>query len=211
MLDQSNSTKASIIAAYLRLKPLFEKLSADDRLTSANSGKNTSDKLRLDKVIVSLIDEILQINPEEYFAKFTEKEVDLLTKVISFLDQSWNVIPQETYIELLQMSAILRASWNEPVYTEKLHKKFYRTYQFFVVHYKHKLADKFKQRGISHLWEIKDKEGHTVETFLRSAEEKAIERIKDINDETQWITLPRSDKKLTAEEIAEYMRERGLS
>jgi len=45
----------------------------------------------------------------------------------------------------------------------------------------------------------------------KTAEEKAIERIESVNDDTQWITLPSSRKKITTEEIRAHKKKRGYS
>jgi len=52
--------------------------------------------------------------------------------------------------------------------------------------------------------------GQRIET-PKSAEEKAIERAKDVNDDTRWVTLPSSRKKITAEEIRAHKKKRGYS
>jgi len=89
--------KASIIAVYLRLKPLFEKLSSGDNLVPASH-------------VISSIDEVLQINPEELFVEFTEKETYLISNIRDYLGNYWSSIPKEAYTLLSELAVALYKS-----------------------------------------------------------------------------------------------------
>ncbi len=45
----------------------------------------------------------------------------------------------------------------------------------------------------------------------KSAEARAIERIKDLDDPTQWITVVEADQEIDVEARHQRLRERGLS
>jgi hypothetical protein len=197
---------------YQSLRSLFEKLLTSTSSDTSNDAEDIAAMSQANRNIVSLINETLQINPEKDFAARIKKKVKLFAAIRDYLDYYWDFIPQEAHINLVQIAAKLNISAREATYAEKLDRKLYRFYQGIIFSFMHKLAEKLHQSGISEcLWEIKDRDGKVVDKFPMSADEKAIERIKDVDNILQWEKLPRSKENPTDEEVEKYMGENGLS
>ena len=197
---------------YQSLRTLFENLLAKTSSDISNDAEDIAAKSQANKKIIGLINETLQINPEKEFKLRIEKKIKLLAAIRDYLDCYWDSVPKEAHTVLIQLAVMLNISVRSVTYAENLDRKLYRFYQGITSNYIRKLADKLKQSGISdYLWEIEDKGGNVIDRFPTTAEEEAIERIKDIGNKAQWEKLPKSEKKLTDEEIEKYMKENGLS
>ncbi len=50
-----------------------------------------------------------------------------------------------------------------------------------------------------------------VDSYPDTAEDKAVIRMKDINNEEDWIELPKFKEKITPEKIKQHMKKRGYT
>ena len=184
---------------YQSLRTLFENLLAKASSDISNDAEDMAARFQANTKIINLINETLQIDPEKDFTARIKKKIKLFAAIRDYLDCYWSFIPQEAYLNLRGTGEILRTTIRDAEYVNKLDKKTYRFYQGVVFSYLYKLLEKLKDN---------DSDGYL---FPLSAEEKAVERIKDISDLTQWENLPKSEESLTEEQVEKYMEENGLS
>ena len=201
------ATKRSLVSIQLEelqgqyqgLRGLFEELLIRTSSDISNDAEDMAARFQANTKIINLINETLQIDPEKDFTARIKKKIKLFAAIRDYLDCYWSFIPQEAYLNLRGTGEILRTTIRDAEYVNKLDKKTYRFYQGVVFSYLYKLLEKLKDN---------DSDGYL---FPLSAEEKAVERIKDISDLTQWENLPKSEESLTEEQVEKYMEENGLS
>ena len=200
---------------YQGLRSLFEEILARTSSDTTYDAEDVAAISQANTRIVNLINETIQINPEEDFAGRIKKKTELLTAIRSYLKHHWNTIPQEAYIPLIQMAAILYTSLRDASYIDNLDEEVYSFYDCKVFSYLYELNKQLESVGFSsYLWgEVRDEKGNVIKAFPMSAEEKAANRVMaSENEEIDWIDVDfEGMEELTVEEIEAYLKKRGYS
>jgi hypothetical protein len=193
---------------YQKLEELFAISSSDIE----NDEEDSAAISYLNKQIIQSLQEMSVVNPQENFVYWIEKKVDTFSLIRDYIDFYWNTIPKDKHIDLITMANILRTTLRDARYKERLDKDLYSFYQGTIFSFLYRLSDKLKlDNPDDYLCVYQDKDGNIIKEFPSSAEKKAVQRLKDLDDETQWISLPLEENEITDEEIEEYMKRRGLS
>ena len=197
---------------YQSLRSFFEDLLVHTSSDIVDDPEDIAAMFQANKRIVDLINESIQINPEKDLRGRVEKKIKLFALVTDYLEHYWDSIPKEIYPTLRKVALLLYSSISDINYVNKLDKKLYRFYQGVIFSYLYKLAEKLKIDNLNeYLWEARDNEDNVIYKFPISAEEKAIDRINNLENRLQWPSFPKRKKEITDEEIEEYMKKRGLS
>ena len=199
---------------YQSLRSLFEELLARTSSNTTNDAEDIAAISQANTKIIKLINETVQINSEEDFTARIKKKTELLSAIRDYLEYYWNSIPQEAYIPLIQIAAILHTSLGDINYVDKLDEDVYGSYDCKVFSYLYELNKQLEIAGFSnYLWEVRDKEGNIIRAFPLSSEEKAANRvIASENEEIAWIDVNYEErKKITSEEVKAHMKKRGYS
>jgi hypothetical protein len=199
-------------AQYKELRDLFESLLAKTSSDLNNDPEDDAARFKANQEIISLLSEIGQLDGQEKLEERVKKKIRLLNLIEKFLDYYWDSIPEEVYEKLAHMGIFFLIAMKSITYVNNLDKDLYRFYQGVVFSFLYKLSGKLKESGYAdYLLEKRSLEGDLIGGFPSSAEEKAVERIKNIENKSEWPFFTKRAKPITDEEIEEYMKKRGLS
>jgi hypothetical protein len=199
---------------YQNFRKLFENLLNSASSDFENDPEDRAAMLEANKQIIYFFDKISQIDIDKELEKYIKTKIKLLSLIERFMEYHWAFIPEESYEELGHTALTLFVTVRRVKYVDGLEEWLYRFYQGIVFSFLYKLSERMKQAkpNKAFLWEFRDiRNDIVIGGFPNSSESKAIERIKSMEDRSDWGSFPKREKEITDEEIEAYMKRRGLS
>ncbi len=214
--DQVNTPTVSENELYQKLEALFA-LSSSDMVDDA---KDSAVRVRKQRCFRALIKQIKAqahkvgaIDPvlNSEFRRRTEEKIKLFDLLTECVKEYWESIPSEMRQTLHDIASSLFMLLKVAPLEQSLGKSLYSTYQGSVFRYIYAFsAAAQKEDPDNYLFDIEDGEGQSF-CFPVGAEEKAADRVKDVDNKVEWVEFPQSKKKLSREEIRKHMKERGYT
>jgi hypothetical protein len=217
-------SQVSIIAqekeVHQRLEDLFVRSSSE----IVDSVENFAIQARKAKEerINSLSHQITNADREQQDSyEYVQKEVELLTLLSEYVQEYWSLAGAENRKDFCQIACLLFKLVKEIQREGNLDGYLFELYEQAVYRYINSVCQVLRKENLNlYLCELeffsKDGEGDvdsksTIVRYPDTAEDKAVVRMKDINNEEDWIELPKSKKKITPEKIRQHMKKRGYT